>query len=105
LFPLLVYKKILYGSWNGRTYPPSDNRHNPKKDKPFDGNVRDNVATLRNLILFGNNAYKSFERTAFWYGLGDTENPANATKNRQEYANDVIRRYNKLKPFFDCLHK
>lgn len=41
-----------YGNWNGRS------------DSAFDGNVWDNIATLRNIVLFNNALHGSFEQTA-----------------------------------------
>lgn len=75
-----------YGTWNGRS------------DTAFDGNVWDNIATLRNIVLFNNALHGSFEKTAYWYGPGSVEAP------RQSYADAVIRNYkNVYKPFFECM--
>ena len=80
-----------YGSWNGRT------------NQPFDGDVRDNIATLRNIYYFLRERHGSDYQAAYWYGPGDRDNPSNAAHNREEYAKDVMGRYDKLKPYFDCL--
>jgi YD repeat-containing protein len=83
-----------YGSWHGRTHGVE-----------FDGNSQDNLATLRNIVMNSDQRYGSFYQTAYWYGPGDPNDAKNAVKNRKAYAEDVVGRYNKLKPYFDCLHK
>jgi hypothetical protein len=86
-----------YGNWKGRTYIG--------KDPPWEGSIRDNIATLRNIVYFLNDRHGSFEQAAYWYGPGDPANPANAANNRSLYTKDVVRRYEKLKLFFDCIHQ
>jgi YD repeat-containing protein len=99
LAPLVVGDA--YGSWHGRLVPG--------KDYSFNGSVQDNVATLRNLVRFGRSEYGSNYMTAYWYGPGYTGGgtkafqAAQAKKNRNNYANDVMRIYNKYLSFFDCL--
>lgn len=75
-----------YGTWNGRS------------DVAFDGNVWDNIATLRNIVLFNNALHGSFDQTAYWYGPGNDKSP------RQAYADGVMNNYkNMYKPFFECM--
>jgi hypothetical protein len=76
-----------YGSWNGRT------------DKPFDGSVSDNVATLGNIVYFlhghhnvGRNG--DWGQIPYWYGP-----PAD----RKAYSADVMSRYQKYLDFLNCL--
>lgn len=101
LAPLVVGNA--YGTWHGRLVPG--------KDQPFDGSIQDNIATLRNLVRFGRNEYGSNYMTAYWYGPGYTGKgtkqfiAAQAKKNRTNYALDIMRIYDKYKPFFDCLVK
>lgn len=83
-----------YGSWKGRT------------TTPFDGSVRDNIATLRNIVYYSHNRYQgSYYQTAYWYGPGDPNNPKNAPANRKQYAKETVGYYNMFKSFFDCLER
>ncbi len=81
-----------YGSWRGRT-----------NGIPFDGNVRDNLATLGNIVRFSQQRYGSNYLTAYWYGPGDPNNPANAARNRRDYADHVMELYGAYFRFFECL--
>jgi YD repeat-containing protein len=81
-----------YGTWHGRTH-----------GVPFDGNVRDNLATLGNIVRFSRDRYGNDRDIPYWYGPGDPGNPANATRNRNEYADHVMQLYGAYQRFFDCL--
>lgn len=80
-----------YGSWNGRT------------NKPFDGNVNDNIQTLGNIVRFSYQRYGNYPAIAYWYGPGDPNNAKNAAKNRANYQADTMSRYAKYQEFFNCL--
>jgi hypothetical protein len=81
-----------YGTWHGRT-----------NGLPFDGDVMDNLDTLGNIVRFGRDLYGNYRSVAYWYGPGDPNNPANAMKNRNDYANHVMQLFEAYKRFFDCL--
>jgi hypothetical protein len=81
-----------YGTWRGRT-----------NGVPFDGDVKDNLATLGNIVRFSRNRYGNDRDIPYWYGPGDPNNPVNARKNRNEYANHVMQLYGAYQTFFDCL--
>ncbi|MGH9967424.1 MAG: hypothetical protein ACREBG_06275, partial [Pyrinomonadaceae bacterium] len=81
-----------YGSWHGRT-----------NGVPFDGNVRDNLATLGNIVRFSRDRYGNDRSVAYWYGPGDPNNAANAARNRNDYANHVMQLYGAYQRFFECL--
>lgn len=80
-----------YGSWKGRT------------DKPFDGNVQDNIETLGNIERFSVQRYGNYPAVAYWYGPGDPNNAKNAAKNRANYRDEAMSRYAKYQEFFNCL--
>lgn len=88
--PELIRDKA-YGSWNGRT------------NKPFDGNVQDNIETLGNIVRFSYQRYGNYPAIAYWYGPGDPNNAKNAAKNRANYQADTMSRYAKYQEFFNCL--
>ena len=53
-----------YGSWNGRT------------NKPFDGDVQDNIETLGNIVRFTLKLYNgNYGAVAYWCGSGGPKNP------------------------------
>lgn len=81
-----------YGSWHGRT-----------NGVPFDGSPMDNLATLGNIVKFSRERYGDYRSVAYWYGPGDPDNPANAKKNRNEYADHVMQLYGEYHRFFECL--
>lgn len=95
LAPLVVGNA--YGTWHGSL--------DPKTDYAFDGSVQDNVATLRNLVRYGRAEYGSNYMTAYHYGPGYPKAPrsAKAKNNRNKYAQNIMRIYNKYLPFFECL--
>jgi hypothetical protein len=72
-----------YGTWKGRT------------EKPFDGNVQDNVNTLGNIVVFSYYHYRgNLSQIPYWYGSG---------LDRAGYANEVMRLYGKYVEYFSCI--